>query len=142
MVPFREYLKRYLYEKTGMFAPFAGVPLSEYVDIIETAFQESGTPYSFGSDRTRPQQAIRNWLTQEDVTRRTLLLIGLGLYMSAEDINAFLTKALHGPVLDPDDPQAAICLYCCEHGYRYGNSASCGSCTRRWARRRTAAGSR
>ena len=119
VVPFREYLKRYLYEKTGMFQPFARVPLSEYTEIVEMAFRESGTPCSFEPGKTRIQQAVRNWLTREDVSRRTMLLLGFGLYMTTEDVNAFLTKALHGAALDPDDPREAICLYCYEHGYRY-----------------------
>ena len=118
-VPFREYLKRYLYEKTGMYRPFASVPLQEYAGIVQDAFQESGTPCTFAPGTTKMSQAVRNWLTRDRVSRETVLLLGFGLYMTAEDVNAFLTKALHGPVLDRDDPGEAICLYCYEHGYRF-----------------------
>ena len=118
-VPFREYLKRYLYEKTGMYRPFGSVPMEEYAYIITEAFRESGTPCSFEPGTTKMNQAVRNWLTRDRVSRETVLLMGFGLYMTAEDVNAFLTKALHGPVLDPDDPAEAICHYCYAHGYRF-----------------------
>ncbi len=119
VVPFREYLKRYIYEKTGMYRPFATVPAEEYAAIVMDAFQQSGTPCSFETGTTKMHQAVRNWLTRDRVSRESVLLLGLGLYMTVEDVNAFLTKALHGPVLDADDPVEGICLYCYAHGYRY-----------------------
>ena len=118
-VPFREYLKRYLYEKAGMYRPFGSVPMEEYAYIITAAFQESGTPCSFEPGTTKVNQAVRNWLTRDRVSRETMLLMGFGLYMTTDDVNAFLTKALHGPVLDEDDPMEAICRYCYTHGYRF-----------------------
>ena len=119
VVPFHEYLKRYLYEKAEILIPFSEVPLQEYQDMIEEAFHDTGTPCSFLSVTTKLHQAIKNWLTRDDLTRESVLLLGFGLYMTAEDVNAFLTKALHGAVLDPDDPMEAICLYCYEHEYKF-----------------------
>ena len=119
VVPFHEYLKRYLYEKTEIPIPFSDVPIQEYQDMIEEAFHETGTPCSFSPVTTRVHQAIRNWLIRDDITRESVLLLGFGLYMTEEDVNAFLTKALHGARLDPDDPLEAICLYCYRHEYKF-----------------------
>ena len=118
-IPFREYLKRYLYLRTDLLEPFPSVSVNEYQDIIVSAFRESATPCSFGAQTTRLPQAARNWLTRDDVSRDSVLLMGFGLYMSEEDVGAFLTKALHGPLPDADDAQEAICLYCYRHGYRF-----------------------
>lgn len=118
-IPFREYLKRYLYRRTELLEPFPSVSVNEYQDIIVSAFRESATPCSFGAQTTRLPQAARNWLTRDDVSRDSVLLMGFGLYMSEEDVGAFLTKALHGPLPDADDAQEAICLYCYRHGYRF-----------------------
>ncbi len=119
-VPFRRYLKRYLYEKTEMTGSYAQVTADEYQDIIVRAFQDTGTPCSFTpGTSTRLSQAARNWLTRKDVSRDTVLLMGFGLFMSEEDVNAFLTRALHDTRLDPDDPKEALCLYCYRRGYRF-----------------------
>lgn len=119
VVPFHEYLKRYLYEKAEIMIPFSEVPLQEYQDMIKEAFHDTGTPCSFLPVTTKLHQAIKNWLTRDDVTRESVLLLGFGLYMTAEDVNAFLTKGLHSAVLDPDDPMEAICLYCYQHEYKF-----------------------
>ena len=119
VVPFHEYLKRYLYEKAEILIPFSEVPLREYQDMIEEAFHDTGTPCSFLSVTTKLHQAIKNWLTRDDLSRESVLLLGFGLYMTVEDVNAFLTKALHSASLDPDDPTEAICLYCYQHEYKF-----------------------
>lgn len=118
-IPFREYLKRYVHEKSGMLLPFHTVPLEEYQSVIVEAFRATGTPCSFTSGKTALPQAVRNWLTRDAVTRETVLLLGFGLYMTPEDVNAFLTRALHGSVLDEEDPSEAVCLYCYRHGYKF-----------------------
>ncbi len=118
-IPFREYLKRYLYRRTELLQPFSSVSVNEYQDIIVSAFRESATPCSFGAQTTRLPQTVRNWLTRDDVSRDSVLLMGFGLYMSEEDVSAFLTKALHESLPDADDAREAICLYCYRHGYRF-----------------------
>ncbi len=118
-IPFREYLKRYLYRCAEMQEPFAAVDTEEYREIITSAFRESCTPCSFDAGTTRLTRAAANWLTREDVSRESVLLMGFGLYMTEEDVNAFLTRALHGRRADPEDPREAICMYCYRHGYRF-----------------------
>ncbi len=118
-IPFQKYLKRYLYKKAGILKPFSSVPTEVYEEIMVDAFHQSGTPCSFTACTTRLSQAVRNWLTRDEASRSSILLMGFGLYMSVEDINEFLVKANHDSVLDADDPQEAICLYCYRHSYRY-----------------------
>ncbi len=118
-VPFHEYLKRYLYLKTEMSQPFSTVPVQTYVDTILDAFQEAGVPVSFSPSTTRLRQSVTNWLTRNEVSRDTVLLLGFGLYMTPEEVNDFLTKALHTAMLDPDLPRDAICLYCYQHKYSF-----------------------
>ncbi len=118
-IPFREYLKRYLYLNAEMQGPFSAVDTEEYRDIIVSSFRDSCTPCSFGPGTTRLPRAAANWLTRDEVSRDSVLLMGFGLYMTEKDVDAFLTRALHGRRADPDDPREAICLYCLRHGYRF-----------------------
>ena len=119
VVPFSDYLKRYVYLKAGLFGSYQQVPLKEYQTIIQDAFQETGTPSSLRRNTTRLSGLIRNWLTQSSVRRNVVQLLGFGLSMPVEDVNDFMTKALHDHRLDEDDPLEAICLYCYEHQYRF-----------------------
>ena len=118
-IPFREYLKRYLYVKTEMIEPFPLVPEKTYQDIVTEAFLDTGTPPSFTPGSTRLGQAVRNWLTRDEISRDSVLLLGFGLYMTEDEVNDFLIRALHDRTLDPDDPAEAICAYCYRHGYRF-----------------------
>ena len=119
VVPFSDYLKRYVYVNAGLFGSYQQVPLKDYQEIIQDAFLETGTPSSMRRSRTRLSGMIRNWLTQNSVRRNVVLLLGFGLSMSYDDVNAFLTKALHDHRLDEEDPLEAICGYCYRHGYQY-----------------------
>ncbi|MBR4459461.1 MAG: hypothetical protein IKS31_10940 [Clostridia bacterium] len=118
-IPFRDYLKRYLYRRTEMLTPFSRVETEEYQEIVTGSFQDSETPCSFSARTTRLSQAVHNWLTRDDVSRDSVLLMGFGLYMTEEDVNAFLTRGLRDMALDPDDPREAVCAYCYRHGYRF-----------------------
>ena len=44
LIPFGEYLKRYIYRKAGMTEPFAEVPLRIYQQIIRESFGDNHTP--------------------------------------------------------------------------------------------------
>ena len=84
-------------EQAMALLPMFGVP-DEYAGIVTSVFQESGTPCSFALVKTTLSQAVRNWLTRDRVSRDTVLLLGFGLYMSVDDVNAFLVKALGAAV--------------------------------------------
>ncbi len=118
-VPFGDYLKRYIYQKTGMEGSFREVPLRDYQSIILDAFRDHHTPPSFEPTTAKLSALSKNWLTQQVVSRQVVLLLGFGLGMSTEDVNAFLYKALHESVLNTLDPFEMICLYCYDHGFGY-----------------------
>ena len=119
LVPFGDYLKRYIYGKAGLEGDYREVPLAQYQAIIRDAFRDNGTPPSFTPTTARLAALSKNWLTQQSVKRSVVLLLGFGLAMSAEDVNTFLTKALREQMLNPKDPLEAACGYCYRHGYGY-----------------------
>lgn len=118
-VPFGDYLKRYIYQKTGMEGSFREVPLRDYQSIIMDAFRDHHTPPSFEPTTAKLSAMSKNWLTQQTVSRQVVLLLGFGLGMSTEDVNMFLYKALHEAALNTLDPLETICLYCYDHGFGY-----------------------
>ncbi len=111
-IMFGDFLKRYIHRKAGMTEDFDAVPLSEYQQIIVSNFADTQTPFSLGEGRVSPRMTAKNWLTQQTVSRRAVLLMGFGLRMTEEEVNEFLTKALHEHRLSPKDPEEVICRYC------------------------------
>ena len=120
MVPFGEYLKRYIFEKAKMPGQYAQVPAKQYIDTLCMEFQDRQTPCSFRPTSVRLRSAARNWLEERTVSRSAVLLLGFGLGMSAADVNDFLTKALQEPGLNAKDPFEAICWYCYREGRGFG----------------------
>ena len=118
-VPFGDYLKRYIYRKAGITGSFREVPLKDYQLIIMDAFRDHHTPPSFTPTTAKLSALSKNWLTQQTVKRQVVLLLGFGLGMSVDDVNEFLYKALHEPVLNLQDPMETICFYCYQHGYGF-----------------------
>ena len=111
-IMFGDFLKRYIHRKAGMTEDFDAVPLSEYRQIIVSNFADTQTPFSMGEGRVSPGMAAKNWLTQQTVSRRAVLLLGFGLRMTEDEVNEFLTKALHEHRLSPKEPEEVICRYC------------------------------
>ena len=120
MVPFGDFLKRYIFEKAGMSGRYSQVPIKQYVDTLCAEFEDRQTPCSFRPTSVRLRNAARNWLEQKTVSRSVVLLLGFGLGMSADDVNGFLTKALQEPGLNARDPFEAICWYCYRKGRGFG----------------------
>ena len=116
IVPFGDYLKRYIYKKAEMEGNYQEIPLSDYQDIICAEFSDRQTPCSFVPSSLRLKNAAKNWLEQQTVNRNVVLLLGFGLGMGVDDVNTFLTKALQEYELNAKDPFEVICWYC----YRYG----------------------
>lgn len=112
IVSFKDHLKRYLYEATKPEEPFFCVPEREYLDILMDSFECNCAPFSFTPTSVRPKMAVKRWLTQENVQRKTVFLLGFGLRMSAEKVLEFLTKVLMESDFLVDDPQE-LCLWFC-----------------------------
>ena len=119
VVPFGDYLKRYIYEKAQMSGNYRDIPLSEYLDIVCEEFHDRQVPCSFSPTTTKLRNAAKNWLEQQSVNRSVVLLLGFGLGMSLDDVNSFLNKALQDPELDAKDPLEAICWFCYNRGFLY-----------------------
>ena len=118
-IPFGEYLKRYIYRKTGLSDPYESVPLSIFEQIIKDSFADNNTPSSFVPTTAKLSALSKNWLTQQIVKRKVVFLLGFGLSMSAEDVNEFLTKALREQGINAKDPFEVICWYCYRNGYGF-----------------------
>ena len=118
-IPFGEYLKRYIYRKSGLTDPFESVPLKVYQEIIKDAFLDNNTPQGFEPTTAKLSALSKNWLTQQTVNRKIVFLLGFGLSMSPDDVNAFLTKALREQGINAKNPFEVICWYCYKNGYSY-----------------------
>lgn len=119
LISFGDYLRRYIYLKAGLTAPFNEVDIKEYQLIIRSAFEDNHTPASFVPTSAKLSALSKNWLTQQTVKRSVVFLLGFGLNMSVEDVNVFLTKALREPEINPKDPFEVICWYCYKNKYSY-----------------------
>lgn len=119
IVPFCDYLKRYIYEKAALKGSMKEIPLEEYRRTIIDSFRENDTPRSFYPNTVRMSAQVKNWLTQKCVAREAVFLLGFGLKMSPDDVNSFLVKALREPQISPDDPFEIICWYCYKNGYTF-----------------------
>ncbi len=109
---FGDYLKRYLYRKAEMTAPFDQIPVSYFQQIILDSFALRQTPASFSTTTAKLSALTKNWLTQRAVKRDVVFLLGFGLAMSPEEVNQFLNKALREQGINAKDPFEVICWYC------------------------------
>ncbi len=118
-ISFGDYLKRYLYRKAGIRKPFGDVELNVYRQMIRDSFEENETPASFEPTTAKLSALTKNWLTQQTVSRKVVFLLGFGLGMSVDDVDAFLTKALREQSFNAKDPFEIICWYCFKNGFNY-----------------------
>lgn len=116
-IPFGDYLKRYIYVNSSLSGHFREVPVKEYRQILMDTFRENGVPATIEKSETRLATVTGRWLEQYKVGRETVLLLGFGLGMMEEEVDSFLTDALHDHAMHPDDPLEGICRYCYAHRY-------------------------
>lgn len=119
MIPFGNYLKRYIYKRAGLNGKYDEIPIKDYQVIIRDSFADNHTPASFTPSSSKLSALSKNWLTQKTVKRNVVFLLAFGLNMSVDDVNAFLTKALREPKINFKDPFEIICWYCYKNGYNY-----------------------
>jgi len=122
LVSFKDYLKRYLYEHAGISIPFSRIGDDVYRDIIMTSFEETYTPFSFDSTTRRPASIVKSWLTQDNVKRSAVFVLGFGLRMRAEDVSDFLTKVLKEEDFNPAVPEEMVYKKCYEDGLTYADA--------------------
>ena len=122
LVSFKDYLKRYLYERAGVTEPFREIDDAIWQDIIVNAFDENKAPHSFAPTSTRWSATVKSWLASDRVRRNTVFLLGFGLKMTEEDVADFLTKVLEEDSYHMDDPTEVIFRYCYRHSLCYARA--------------------
>ena len=119
IIPFCDYLKRFLYINAGLSGSYQDIPTAEYQSILRSSFYETQTPVSLDDVTCRFSAVSANWLKQNTVSRDTVLLLGFGLALSLSEVNDFFLKALHTEALRDADPKELIAAYCYDHAFSY-----------------------
>ena len=119
LVSFKDYLKRYLYERTEPDMPFKEVPDKVYQRIIMDAFRDNAAPHSFEPTTKKWSVIVNRWLSQDSVRRSTVFLLGFGLRMRPDDVSEFLTKVLKEEDFRFSDPEETVYYYCYANDLRY-----------------------
>lgn len=121
IVSFGDYLKRYIYRKTGVSTPFADLDDSFYISVINDSFKMNRAPYAFKETTTRRSTTVKSWLRNASVRRSQVFLLGFGLGMDDKDVSDFLTKVLKEQDLRFNDPDETIYWHCfhCGRPYSY-----------------------
>ena len=119
IIPFGNYLKRYIFKKAEFDGRIEDVDIREYQEIIISSFSENNTPKSFEPTSSKLSALSKNWLTQTAVKRQTVFLLGFGLNMSVSDVSKFLTHAQGERDFNFKNPFEVICWYCYKNGYKF-----------------------
>lgn len=119
LIPFGDYLKRYIFERADFDKDFEEVDLKEYQYIITESFSENRTPKSFKETASKMSVLAQNWLTQYTVSREVVFLLGFGLRMSAEDVSEFLQKGLGEHDFNFKSSSETICYFCYKKRLKY-----------------------
>lgn len=124
IIPFGDYLKRYIYKLAGLEGDYNEIDLREYQYIIVNSFKERNTPNSFDETSAKLSALSKNWLTRMSVSRKTVFLLGFGLGMDVSDVSYFLVKAQREHDFNFKDPFEVICWYCFKNHYKYSKFVS------------------
>ncbi len=124
IVVFRDYLKRYIYERAGLKEPFSRVPDEEYLEIILESFDQNRAPVSLTPTTVKRRMMVKRWLEQDSVSRQTVFALGFGLRMTAEDVSDFLTKVIKESSFDDRDPRECAYQYCYSRQLPYAKAVS------------------
>ena len=119
LIPFGDYLKRYIFRVAGFEGSFQDIDLKEYQEIIVESFSENRTPKSFTETSAKLSALAKNWLTQRSVNRQVIFLLGFGLNMRVGDVSEFLVHAQRERDFNFKNPFEVICWYCYRKGYKY-----------------------
>lgn len=112
IIPFGQYLKRYIYQRFGRKYGLGKDDDAAYRDFLKTAFSRTNTPKSFHRSSTTLGALINGWLSAASVSRETVFLLGFALKMPVEDVSMFLTKAICEQDFNLNDPEEVIYWHC------------------------------
>lgn len=119
LIPFCDYLKRYIYLNAGFEEKFEDIDINEYQYIIVSSFKDNNTPKSFTETSTKLSALAKNWLTQTSVNRKVIFLLGFGLNMNVNDVSEFLMHGQRESDFNFKDPFEIICWYCYKNHCKY-----------------------
>ena len=122
VVSFGDFLKRFIYESTGMTEPFHEVPEDTYVAYIYDSFERNRAPHAFDPVRSRWSAIVKRWLSSRSVERRTVFLLGFGLNMTDAEVSVFLMKVLKEQDFNFLDPAETVYWYCFHRGLPYAEA--------------------
>lgn len=122
LVSFKDYLKRYIYERAQIAEPYHQITDDDYKEIIMASFEENNAPHYFEPTSTKWRAIVKNWLTQDSVKRSVVFLLGFGLNMNAEDVSEFLTKVLKEEDIMVTDPEEVVYWYCYQNSLKYAKA--------------------
>ncbi len=122
IVSFKDYLKRYVYERNPQQVPFAKVREETYISIIIDSFMKNHAPGSFNEIEIRWKATVRYWLRKESATRDNVFLLGFGLKMTDPDVSDFLTKVLKEQDFRFHDPRETVFWYAYHYGLEYSEA--------------------
>lgn len=112
LVSFRDYLKRYIYERAEMVEPYHSVTDALYCQVVLDSFLENRVPFSFTPTTKHRTAIVKSWLKQKSVRRDVIFLLGFGLRMTATDVSSFLVKVIKEHDFDFHNPEEVIFWYC------------------------------
>ena len=124
IVVFKDYLKRYIYERAGIKEPFFRVPDDVYLDIILDSFEQNRAPLSLTPTTVKRRAMVKRWLDQDSVNRQTVFALGFGLRMTVKDVSDFLTKVIKETDFDDLDPWECTYQYCYSKSLPYAKAVS------------------
>ncbi len=119
LIPFGDYLRRYIYMQAGFDGDFDQIDIREFQNIIIESFRDGGTPPSFEKTTAKLSSLSKNWLTQNSVNRNVIFLLGFGLGMSVADVSTFLVNVQRERDFDFKDPFEILCWYCLKNRYNF-----------------------
>lgn len=122
IIPFNEYLKRFIYQKSRMLEDIKKIPDKVFLDILVNSFMENAAPYSFQPTKIKMRPALRNLLKVQSIKRDTVFNLGFGLKMNETEVEEFLTKVNKEESFDFGNPEETIYWFCYHNGYRYSKA--------------------
>lgn len=112
-VGFCGYLRRDLYrlmkrDRVLTDEKFEDVTVSAMNEYLRRSFKACGAPFSFEGKEVKTER----WLTQKNVSRDVVLLVGFGLCMGPEQVDDYFAKGLNQMRFSFINPREVICYYC------------------------------
>ena len=122
-VSFCDFLKRYVYERSGIKEPYSSVSDADYQAIITEAFRDNRCPSSLRESKKKVSAVAKGWLHMDYVHRDSVFLCGFALQMTEKDVSEFLTKVIREQDFAYSEPREIIFWYCYKNRLPFAKAA-------------------